>query len=91
MMTPGMLTRFQTLACRRHEHLLRVRLSQSRELYGYLREVGADYFVFQEVRRDANGRAKETIKMIRDLGLVVEYGEITPEMLPAPFPMFGVV
>jgi hypothetical protein len=27
--------------------------------------------------------------MIRDLSLVVEYGEITPEMLPAPFPMFG--
>ncbi len=91
MMTPGMLNRFKSLACRKHEHLLRVKLSKERELYGYLREVGEDYFVFQEVRKDGNGRAKETVKMIRDLALVVEYGEITPELLPAPFPMFGLV
>lgn len=90
-MTPGMLNRFKALICRKNEHLLRVKLSKEREIYGYLREVGSDYFVFQEVRRDANGRARDTHKMIRDLSLVVEYGEITPEMLPSPFPMFGSV
>ncbi len=88
-MTAGMLNRFKALICRKNEHLLRVKLSKDRELYGYLREVGADYFVFQEVRRDANGRAKDTHKMIRDLALVVEYGEITTDKLPSPFPMFG--
>ena len=88
-MTAGMLNRFKALASKKNPHLLRVKLSKERELYGYLREVGEDYFVFQEVRRDAQGRAKETSKMIRDLGLIVEYGEITAEMLPLPFPMFG--
>jgi len=90
-MTPGMLNRFKSLGCKKNQHLLRVKLSKERELYGYLREVGEDYFVFQEVRKDGQGKARETNKMIRDLSLVIEYGEITPDMLPAPFPMFGVV
>ena len=91
MMTSGMIERFKAFASRKNEHLLRVKLSKERDLYGYVREVGADYFIFQEVRKDARGKAKETSKMIRDLGLVIEYGEISPEMLPMPFPMFGVV
>ena len=91
MMSLGMIEHFKGLICKKNQHLLRVKLSKERELYGYLRDVGKDYFVFQEVRKDANGRAKETSKMIRDLGLVMEYGEITPDMLPMPFPMFGVV
>lgn len=90
MMSPGMLNRFKSLVCKKSQHLLRVKLSREREIYGYIREVGQDYFVFQEVRKDAQGKARETNKMIRDLGLVIEYGEITPDMLPAPFPMFGV-
>ena len=91
MMSPGMVEHFKGLVCKKNQHLLRVKLSRERELYGYLREVGKDYFVFQEVRRDAQGKARETTKMIRDLGLIIEYGEITPDMLPMPFPMFGVV
>ena len=91
MMSPGMINRFKSLTCKKNQHLLRVKLSKERELYGYLREIGEDYFVFQEVRKDAQGKARETSKMIRDLALVIEYGEITPEMLPMPFPMFGAV
>ena len=90
-MTPGMLSRFKALICKKNQHLVCVKLTRGREIYGYLREVGDDYFVFQEVRRDANGRAKETSKMIRDLALITEYGEITPDKLPTPFPMFGFV
>jgi len=90
MMTSGMIARFKALASRKNEHLLRVKLSKERDIYGYVREVGADYFIFQEVRKDARGKAKETSKMIRNLGLVVEFGEITVDKLPAPFPMFGV-
>ncbi len=90
-MSPGMLSRFKSLVCKKNQHLLRVKLSRERELYGYVREVGEDFFVFQEVRKDAQGKARETSKMIRDLRLVIEYGEITAEMLPMPFPMFGAV
>ena len=90
-MTPGMLNRFKALICKKNQHLLRVKLTKDRELFGYLREVGDDYFVLQEVRRDSQGRAKTTRQMIRDLALIVEYGEITPDLLPEPFPMFGLV
>ncbi len=90
-MSPGMVNCFKGLVCKKNQHLLRVKLTKDRELYGYLREVGEDYFVFQEVRKDGQGKARETNKMIRDLGLVIEYGEITAEMLPMPFPMFGAV
>jgi hypothetical protein len=86
-----MLNRFKSLVCKKNQHLLRVKLSKDRELYGYVRDVADDYFVFQEVRKDAQGKARETSKMIRDLALVIEFGEISPDMLPMPFPMFGAV
>jgi len=91
MMSPGMLNHFKGLVCKKNQHFAEGKTDEERELYGYLREVAEDYFVFQEVRKDAQGKARETSKMIRDLALVIEYGEIMAEMLPMRSRCFGAV
>ena|SRR5258706_15951327 len=49
-LTKGMLDKFRKLVSDKDEPLLKVRLSTRNDIYGYLREVGSDFFTIDEVK-----------------------------------------
>lgn len=45
-----MLERFKSLSSPKDETIIKVSLQNSSQIYGYLREVGVDYFVIDELK-----------------------------------------
>jgi hypothetical protein len=86
-LSQGMLQRFKKLASERSDSLLMVNLGYYGKIYGYLREVGADFFVMQEVQNDIRGVIKPIGRKTINLDLAVDYTEGVPAfVVPSPFP-----
>ena len=86
-LSQGMLQRFKKLASDSNDCLLRVNLGYYGQIYGFLREVGADFFVMQEVQNDIRGALKPIGRKTLNLDLAVDYTEGIPaSTVPSPFP-----
>jgi hypothetical protein len=86
-MSQGMLQRFKRLASEKNDSLMLVNMGYYGKIYGYLREVGADYFVMQEMYNDIRGVLKPVGMKTINLELAVDYTERIPAfVVPSPFP-----
>lgn len=86
-LSQGMLQRFKKLASDRNEVLLMVNLGYNGKIYGFLREVGTDFFVIQEMQNDFRGVMKTVGRKTVNLEHAVDYTEGIPAfVVPSPFP-----
>src|SRR5260221_2380632 len=98
-LTKGMLERFSKLASKEDKPLLKVSLSAGEEVFGYVREVGDDFFVVEEVKKvgynkSANDRyargapvyeytIKKAGQTTLGLDLIKSWSEIPEDELPS--------
>jgi hypothetical protein len=86
-LSQGMLQRFKRMASERNDCLVMVNLGYYGKIYGYLREVGADFFVMQEMQNDVRGVLKSVGRKTVNLDLAVDYTEGVPAfVVPSPYP-----
>jgi hypothetical protein len=83
-LTQGMLERFKDLASDNNKQLLMIEISDSKTIYGYLREVAEDLFVIFQVKGKNN-----TADEIEDIGettlplnLVNSWTKVEPRSVP---------
>jgi hypothetical protein len=81
-LTKGMLERFQNIASNEDTHLLKVNLSEGKPVHGYLREVGEDFFVLEEVQPVGKEEVRKSIKTTLALNLITSWSEISPTDVP---------
>lgn len=96
-LTTGMLERFKNLASDKDGQLLKINMTDLAIVYGYLREVGSDYFVIDEVEskiidKDSDDRYSRSPnweystenkgRSVLSLELIKSWTEIGLDLLP---------